>query len=124
MAIFQKMDDEMFQGFLSKVQARRHLSAEAVRTISDGRVMNGSEAQSLGLIDQLGEMKAATDKIKRLANIRDANVVAYTASPDYNANVYASFESREPRPAALDDVVKALANTAGPRFLYLWAPGR
>ncbi len=125
MAIFQKMNDEMFHGFLDKVQARRKLSEDAARTISDGRVLNGSEAVALGLADQTGEIKAAIDEVKRLAKIKDANVVAYTASSDYNTNVYASFASQEQgRPVAVDDVMKALVTAAGPRFLYLWAPGK
>lgn len=125
MAIFQRMDDEMFRGFMDKVQARRQLNEDSARTISDGRVVTGPEALSLGLVDQLGEMKVAIDEVKRLAGIGHADVVAYRAYPSHNNNVYASFESREQaRPKAIEDVVKALAESTNPRFLYLWAPGR
>lgn len=41
------------------IVARRELSAEAIQTISDGRILTGVSAQKLNLVDALGNRNSA-----------------------------------------------------------------
>jgi protease IV len=44
---------------------------------ADGRVLSGSEAFKLGFVDELGNFEDAVDRAKRMAGIRDANLIRY-----------------------------------------------
>ncbi|HTR41041.1 MAG TPA: signal peptide peptidase SppA, partial [Pseudomonadales bacterium] len=44
---------------------------------ADGRVVSGSQAYQLGLVDQLGTFQDAVDRTKKIAGIDSANLVEY-----------------------------------------------
>ena len=44
---------------------------------ADGRVLSGSEAFKLGFVDELGDFEDAVDRAKRMAGIRNANLIQY-----------------------------------------------
>lgn len=50
---------EMQDVFMELIVARRELSAEAIQTISDGRILTGVSAQKLNLVDALGNRNSA-----------------------------------------------------------------
>ncbi len=57
-ALTQVVQD-MQGNFIRMVAAGRHMSEEAVRAIADGRVMAGSRARDVGLVDALGGEREA-----------------------------------------------------------------
>ena len=59
LAVFQRMVDWIYGEFISKVTEGRSLQREVVEEIAQGRVWSGSEAQKLGLVDELGGLDAA-----------------------------------------------------------------
>jgi len=60
-----------YRRFLSIVANGRAMSIEAVATIAEGRVWTGVDAQRLGLVDSLGNFKAAVDAAAKRANIEN-----------------------------------------------------
>ena len=44
---------------------------------ADGRVLTGTEAFKLGFVDELGDFEAAVKRAKKIAGIRDANLVQF-----------------------------------------------
>jgi protease IV len=53
-AATQKLVNDMYQMFQEMVADRRHLPADRVHDLADGRVYTGREAVANGLIDQIG----------------------------------------------------------------------
>ncbi|VVB74694.1 Peptidase family S49 [Candidatus Tiddalikarchaeum anstoanum] len=52
--IIMGLVNESFSYFLNFVTERRNLTEETITLISDGRIIGGSQAYSLGLVDELG----------------------------------------------------------------------
>ena len=59
----------IYDQFLTKVAEGRKMTKEDVEKIGKGRVWTGNQAQSLGLIDDLGGLSTAIDAAKGLAGI-------------------------------------------------------
>jgi protease-4 len=51
--------------------------AEDWADYADGRVVSGTQAHSIGLVDQLGDFDAAVERTLAIANLKDANLVEY-----------------------------------------------
>ena len=71
LAIYQKQVNHIYDLFLDKVASSRHLDKEKVKTIAQGRVWSGQQAQKIGLVDQIGGLDQAikyTAKLAKLGN--------------------------------------------------------
>jgi protease-4 len=120
--IFQDIIDEYYGGFLAVVEKGRKgkVAAEELRTIADGRVYTAPQALKLGLIDAVGYFDDAFAKVRALASLKDAKVVAYTYFPKTKTNVYATqLGSLSPLEAR---AFEALVGTLKTGFYYLWLP--
>jgi len=69
-AAFARTIDVVYDGFIARVAAGRHLPPERVREIAKGRVYTGAQAKQLGLVDELGGFYEAVNKAKQLAGIQ------------------------------------------------------
>ena len=59
--------DDIYARFLDRVAAGRGMEREAVDAVAQGRVWTGLQAQSHGLVDQLGGLTAAVDLARNAA---------------------------------------------------------
>jgi protease-4 len=66
----QKTVDATFEGFLQAVIDGRKLAREDVLKFADGRLILGSQAKQLGLIDELGDMHQAARAALDLAGVK------------------------------------------------------
>jgi len=57
--------DQSYRDFVGKVAASRHRSFEQIEPVAQGRVWLGSQAQSRGLVDELGGLDAAISVLKK-----------------------------------------------------------
>ena len=124
---FKKPTDEQLQYLQSRiidpaynrfvkvvVDGRKNLTEEDVRRLADGSIYWANEALKEKLIDDIGYLDDAIDKVKSLAGIEKAQVIEYR------------------RPFSLSDILGAKANAAlkidkkilyelsVPQVLYLW----
>lgn len=67
--ILQSMLDDVHSQFIDVVAKGRQLDREKVEAIADGRIFSGREAQSIGLVDQLGNLQDAIERAGALAGI-------------------------------------------------------
>jgi protease-4 len=67
--ILQNFSDTVHTQFIDHVAEARHLPAEAVRKIADGRIFSGQTAKDLQLIDRLGNLEDAVEWAGRLGGI-------------------------------------------------------
>ncbi len=97
-AILNDMVGESFRRFKSVIREGRGWSAELNgkeqitgyrdlaanwEDFADGRIMSGSTALGLGLVDELGDFDTAVARAKVLAGIESANLVAYALPPSF-----------------------------------------
>lgn len=68
--ILQGMLDDVHGQFIDAVATGRRIDRKKVETMADGRIFSGREAQSLGLVDQLGNLQDAIERAGALAGIR------------------------------------------------------
>lgn len=67
--ILQSMLDDVHGQFIDVVAKGRQLDRKKVEAIADGRIFSGREAQSIGLVDQLGNLQDAIERAGLLAGI-------------------------------------------------------
>jgi protease-4 len=67
--ILQVSVDHAYDEFLHRVSEGRKKSVRDIDTIAQGRVWSGIDAQRIGLVDQLGGLKDATDAAAKLAEL-------------------------------------------------------
>jgi len=78
-----QMDVERgYHQFIDIVAKGRHMSADQVEKIAEGRVWEGATALSLGLVDRLGDLQDAVDEAAKRANIPAANGYYIELMPD------------------------------------------
>lgn len=57
--VLQGLVNNLYEQFVAMVAAGRHMSAEAVKALADGRAYTGAQAVKLGLVDAIGGMESA-----------------------------------------------------------------
>jgi len=70
--LYQRDVNRIYDLFIDKVSSARHLNVNRVKSIAQGRVWSGYQAQKIGLVDQIGGLEAAIQYAAKLAKI-DAN---------------------------------------------------
>jgi protease-4 len=73
----QAMVDEFYEGFVGRVAKGRHMTAEQVDSIGQGRVWSGTDGKRVGIVDELGGMLAAVEYAKKAAKLKDCDLVFY-----------------------------------------------
>lgn len=68
---------EVKKQFIEAVSEGRHLPVKDIEKIADGRILLGSQAKKLGLIDKLGNFQDAVELTKKLAHIKGKVKLVY-----------------------------------------------
>jgi protease-4 len=63
--------ESLYRQFIKRVSSSRKLTDEAVDAVGGGRVWTGVQAKTHGLVDELGDVRAALKKARELANLPD-----------------------------------------------------
>jgi protease-4 len=69
LAVFQRLVDHTYDEFLLRVSEGRGLEKAGVHAIAQGRVWSGTQAATLGLVDEIGGLDAAIAHAAKLAKI-------------------------------------------------------
>ena len=119
--IVQTILDGLHARFISVVrEGRPRLDAGRLGELTDGRIFDAPQALSAGLIDEIGDLHAAIDSAKQAAGVQEARVVMYHRQGEQRENIYSALAPVQVNVLPVD--LGALTG-AGPRFMYLWAPG-
>lgn len=122
--IMQGLIDDMAGRFLSLTDKHRTLTPDVRELTATARVFTATEAENMGLIDQVGYLEDAFDKARELAELpEDAPVVVYRRSEYADDNPYNTMAHADP---AKPQVIGLDADWLAPRtgLHYLWLPGR
>jgi protease-4 len=122
--VFQGVIDGFYEQFLGVVQhGRPQLSAQEIRTLADGRIYSGLQAEKLGLVDEVGYLEDAIGVAKKAAGLEEARVVTYHRPGEYRNNIYSSFLEGGASLTSLSQLdAMALLRSGTPQFMYLWMP--
>ncbi|UZP68995.1 signal peptide peptidase SppA [Desulfovibrio mangrovi] len=77
----QGLVGDMYEQFLEAIVNGRHMQIEDVRKAADGRAYTGRQAHALGLVDTLGDMETAYDKLMELCNATDQAPLPFVEGP-------------------------------------------
>jgi protease IV len=118
--ILQTYVDEGYDQFVQVIVEGRGLPEEEVRELADGRVYSGQQAETLGLVDELGDLERAAEASRELAGVEEATVVRYQRqSPGLLELLQARLAP--PRSEALQVLETAGLNLT-PELQYLYRP--
>ena len=78
----QMVVEKDYRNFITRVAEARQLPLETVDSIAQGQVWSGQDAQSLGLVDALGDFDAAVEQAAALAGLDDFQLVPVTPPLD------------------------------------------
>ena len=122
---------QKFKGVVSDGRAAAHdLNKKEGRPLADdwadyadGRVLSGTQALKLGLVDELGDFDDAVDRAEKIADIKNANLVEYEEHSDLSDFLSLFSQSTKARDIKLDlglDIPKLRSGCC----YFLWqAPG-
>jgi len=97
-ALWNRITDEVYEGFVGIVAEARGLSLEEVQELADGRVYTGRQALQLGLVDEIGSPADAIAKAAELGGIEgEPRVIELKPTPSFLDALY-SFQSRSTVP--------------------------
>ncbi len=100
-ALLKQGIDESYHDFVSKVASARKRQYDEVEPLAQGRVWLGSQAQSRGLVDQLGGLDDAVALLKKRAGIPSTEEVRVQLYPE-RAGLLDLLMSRSSQEQALD----------------------
>ena len=119
-AVLQGLVDDAYQQFVSIVAGGRKMDRDRVIQLADGRIYNGSQAKSLGLVDEIGDLEQAIDRAAALAKISGKPRLIEERRPSFIEELFSSGAIGRPLPSG------ALGFTADPgaplQYLYI-GPG-
>ncbi|MFO7324035.1 MAG: S49 family peptidase [Chloroflexota bacterium] len=110
----------IYELFVSRVAQSRGMSAAAVDEVGAGRVWTGAQAKIHGLVDELGDLRAAWAKACQLAGLPEDTPLVMVES---KGGALPPQLAETPVPAALNylrDNVRAIASGAPQVLLPVW----
>ena len=75
----------VYDQFIERTAAARHMTPEKVDEIAQGRVWTGAQAKELGLVDELGGLYTAVNLAKQRARIADDEEVELVVYPPHRS---------------------------------------
>jgi len=112
---WQSMVDQTYANFVDVVAQGRGLTVDQVQQFADGRVIIGTEALELGLVDEIGYLDDAIRKAGELGGIQgEPRVHEYVHQPGLLELLY-GISTRSDTYASLGRI---LADISGPRLEY------
>ncbi len=124
--LLQNLVNQFYAGFKDIVKASpNHIQPADWAMVTDGRVVSGTDAAKLGLIDQVGDIDGAIAKVKEMAHIQHAKLIAYTRSDQTKGSIYAAAPGKNIQPQInminLNLGISDILPRGESQFLYLWS---
>lgn len=126
-AVFRRMIDDFYGRFRELVRTSRpNIPADRFDTVTDGRVLTGTDALEVGLVDQLGDVYDAWAVAKKRAGVSRAHLVQLHRAGHTVRSAYATAPSPPTAGGVQINMAQINIATQGAgatdTFLYLWRP--
>ncbi|GGI74555.1 protease [Shewanella hanedai] len=110
--VIQRHIERGYSDFISLVSTERDMSLEYVDSIAQGRVWSGKKAVSLGLVDELGDLKQAVAKAAEMAELDDfdSEIIEQELTPQeqFVQEMFASVAMHLPQSSGNNSVLEQL----------------
>lgn len=118
--LLQNMVNDSYGRFVKVVADGRGMSEKEVRSIADGRIMNGSQAVKAGLVDRLGYSEDALKALMKDNKLQGAEVFEYSTDEGWGSILSAKLSSKLMPSAEKEAISKMLSTSSAPRMMYLY----
>lgn len=123
--ILQKMVDDSYERFVTVVADGRGIEKDQVRELADGRIYDGAQALEVGLVDQLGYQEDALTALQKDFQLKDAEIIRYSAgSVPFSSLLYSKASQllapEKTSMAALEKIATQFGTSASPKMMYLY----
>jgi len=124
-AVLRSLVDDFYARFVAVVRERRPgIPADRFDEVTDGRVLGGEAAHALGLVDQIGDLRAAFALARQHANVERADLIVYHRPLEHVGSPFARAPHVAGQINLLQLNIDALSGVDAPvGFYYLWQPG-
>lgn len=109
-ATLYKSIEKTYLDFIGKVAQGRNLTVAQVDSVGQGRIWSGTDAQKLGLVDELGGLKEAIAQAAEMSGVETYKIVELPAQKDLITQLSESLNSMS---------VKSIENEFG-EFAYIY----
>ena len=121
LAMLQEMIDESYEEFVDIIEQGRNMSEAAVKKVADGRILGGTQALKAGLVDEIGNEKAALSALRAEQGLEDAQIFEYvTESDSWASLIGVKIGSMFSPSAETQAISKIISSTSSPRMMYLY----
>ncbi len=123
--LMQGIIDHLYGRFVDSIFSQRKdmLTKEEIIKLGDGRLYTADQALELKLIDHIEYLDDSINRMKQELNIKDASVITYNHSGNYNGTIYSSYyPDNTSILGLLGGTPKGFSPLSGVEFLYLWRP--
>jgi len=114
--VFNEMITDSYEEFVQVISEGRKMTVEEVKKIADGRIYSGKKAKEIGLIDEFGNLEEATEGAKKVAKLKDANVVQYSSGVSGFDSFFMSVKTLVEDPLGTKGILKE--KTGSPQVEY------
>lgn len=123
--ILQTMVNTSYDRFVEVIVEGRGMDEEVVRTIADGRIYDGAQAVSNGLVDEIGYQEDTLEAIKKDYDLEDAEIFTYQGPSMSFASLFSSkvsslFQSGETANSDIDKLMTAIGTPDSPKMMYYY----
>ncbi|MBI4681597.1 MAG: signal peptide peptidase SppA [Nitrospirae bacterium] len=123
--ILQSIIDSLQSRFIDAVFENRKdlLSRKEIEVLSDGRIYTADQALDSKLIDHIGYLDDAIERMKKSLGIEHAQIITYYRSGEYPVTIYSAYPANSPSlMGLLNNHSDSSTPFSGVEFLYLWKP--
>jgi protease-4 len=123
--IMQRIIDTFHERFVHVVyEGRRpHLTKEEIDSLADGRIFAADQALGAKLVDRVGYLDDAVERMKASLKVKDARVITYHRPGTYKGTIYSGVPEAPQREINLIAInTSSLDPLTGIQFMYLWRP--
>lgn len=110
-ALFQNYVNRGYELFVKRCADGRGMSVESIKTIAEGRVWTGVDAQKNGLVDVLGGLDTAVKIAAKKAGLTTYNIKEFPAKKDFFEELIKEFSS--------STETRILRNQLGENYRYV-----
>ena len=114
--VLLSMMEDTYDQFTAKAAAGRGLTQERIKELGGGRVYTGRQAKRLGLIDELGDLRAAIAGAKELAGLdpdEKVRIDTYPEAVDFFESVFGNTEAEQEVRSQIDSSLNHALSLGG-----------
>ena len=124
-AILQTMIDDSYARFVNVIVEGLEMDEARVRELADGRIYDGAQAKSVGLVDEIGYKEDAINALKKDFNLKNAQVFEYQAASFPLSSLLFSKASSALAPekntvSELNRLIEKFGTVESPKMMYLY----